>query len=107
MVIEVLYFDGCPNHDITISRVEQLVRAAGVHAEVRRVRVGSDEEARSLRFLGSPSVRINGRDLEPAMEKTPEYAMRCRRYLTETGFSGAPSEELVVAAIRRAAEENE
>ncbi len=51
-------------------------------------------------FLGSPTVRVNGRDIEPARADEPGGAMSCRLYRTECGESGVPPEALLRAAIR-------
>ena len=67
VTVEVLFFDGCPNHEPTVQLVRDVVAALGVAAELREVTVESAEDAEALRFLGSPSVRVNGRDIEPGV----------------------------------------
>src|SRR5712692_9757681 len=65
MRIELLYWDGCPWHPETQALLEQVLaeRGLGVEIEVREVR--TEEEARVLRFPGSPTIRIDGRDVDP------------------------------------------
>lgn len=58
--VEILFFEGCPNYERTRGLVEQASVAAGVELELRLVEVTSPAAAERLRFLGSPSVRING-----------------------------------------------
>ena len=65
MKIEVLYFENCPNHVPTLERIHQVLREEGCDAEVREVLVPDVETARNVRFLGSPTVRVNGIDIEP------------------------------------------
>jgi hypothetical protein len=65
MKIEVLYFDGCPNHKPAVKQVQQLVREECVSAEVLEVNVSDASIAQKVGFLGSPSVRVNGLDVEP------------------------------------------
>ena len=65
ITVEVLFFEGCPNYEPTLRLVREVVAGAGGSAEIREVEIKSPEEAESLRFLGSPSVRINGCDIEP------------------------------------------
>jgi hypothetical protein len=65
MKIEVLYFDGCPNHMTAVEQVRQLLAEEGVPAEVLEVNVSDESIAQKVGFLGSPSVRVNGLDVEP------------------------------------------
>ncbi|MFL5852588.1 MAG: hypothetical protein ACJ77G_08915 [Solirubrobacteraceae bacterium] len=66
----------------------------------RAARVERDEEAQRLRFLGSPTVRVDGRDVEPGADVREDFGLKCRLYRTEDGLTGTPAEEWLVAAIR-------
>lgn len=96
MTIDILYFEGCPNAPAAFDLVRDLVRELGVDAEVREVEVRSKEEAEHLRFLGSPSVRVDGIDVEPAAGSRTDYAFACRMY----DSSGVLPAELVRSALR-------
>lgn len=100
MRVEVLFLDGCPNHEPLLARVPAVLRAAGVDAELVSRRVASEQEARALRFLGSPTVRVEGRDVEPAAATRSDYGLKCRLYRSAEGVSGQPSDQLIVAAAR-------
>jgi hypothetical protein len=65
--VVVLYNEGCPATPKTIERIEECLSELGLHAEVRKVLVKSREEANAWRFLGSPTVQINGLDMDPAV----------------------------------------
>ena len=67
MQIDILYFDGCPNHQPTAYLVQDVVRTLGVDATIREVEVRYAEEAERLRFFGSPTIHVNGRDVDPAV----------------------------------------
>lgn len=56
MRIEILYFEGCPNHMPTVERVKRTVANLGVQAQIEEVEVASPEQVEQLRFLGSPPV---------------------------------------------------
>ena len=103
MRIEVLYFDGCPNHEALLPRLHEILARTGVSAEIDLRRIASDDAAQRERFLGSPTVRINGRDVEPEAERRTDYGLKCRLYRASTGLSGQPEEELLQAALRSAA----
>ncbi len=95
MMIEVLYFEGCPNLEPTLSLANEVLSQLGLSADVREIEVRTPEEAKRLRFLGSPSVRLDGKDIEPVAESRTEYALSRRLY----GDRGLPPEELLVAVL--------
>jgi len=99
MTIQLLYFDGCPNHEPVLVRLRELVARLATDAEIVPRRVETDEEAQRLRFLGSPTVRVDGRDVEPGVNVRDDFALKCRLYRTQEGLTGAPAEELLLAAL--------
>jgi len=66
------------------------------------VKVSSDEEAKKHRFLGSPTIHIDGRDMDKKAFLRRDYGMQCRLYWTEIGHRGIPSEEMMREALRAA-----
>jgi hypothetical protein len=104
--VELLYFDGCPHRRQAAAAVADAARAAGVRPEVRLTRVSDSGAAVRLRFLGSPTVRVAGRDVEPGADQRSEYALACRLYEAETGRAWFPPVELIAAALRAAARES-
>ena len=101
-LVEILYFDGCPNHESARALVERLSGELGVELEVQLVNVPDDEAARRLRFLGSPTIRIDGEDVDPQAAWRDDYILSCRLYRTKRGFSGQPDERWVRDALKRA-----
>jgi hypothetical protein len=102
MKIEVLYFDRCPNHKPAVERLQQLLTEEGVSAEVLEVNVSDASIAQRVGFLGSPSVRVNGLDVEPEARATRAYGMMCRTYAVNGRREGLPSREILRQAIREA-----
>ena len=99
MRVEVLYFEGCPNHAPTIERVRSELVSRGLPKEIEEVEIHSQVEAETLRFLGSPSVRINGSDIELEARNLKSFGMSCRTYLEGTVRSGSPSRDLIGRAL--------
>ena len=97
MRIEVFYFDGCPNHAPTVERVKQMAVALGVQEKVEEIKVTSLDQAQQLRFLGSPTVRVNGVDIDPSARQRTNYGLSCRVY---SGVSGVPPDDLIMAALQ-------
>src|SRR5438105_8338290 len=102
MKIEVLYFDGCPNHKPAVERVQQLLREEGAVAEVVEVNVSDASIAQKVGFLGSPSIRVNQLDVEPEARAARDYGMMCRTYAVDGRREGLPSREMLRQAIREA-----
>ena len=96
-MIEVLYFEGCPNHERTLLLANDVLSELGLDADIQEVEVRTPEDAERLRFIGSPSVRVDGKDIEPGAENRNDYALSCRIY----SDGGLPARELLVAAFGR------
>lgn len=99
MKIELLYFDGCPSYERLEPQLEQLVRDAGVEDPIELRRIESPEAAEAERFLGSPTVRIDGEDIDPGARDRSDFGLKCRLYRLEVGMSGVPPEEWIRAAL--------
>jgi copper chaperone CopZ len=102
MKIEVLYFSGCPNHAPAVQRAKEALREEGLSAEIVETEVPDTETAQRLKFLGSPSIRVNGLDVEPEARSRGQFGMMCRTYADGCCHSGLPSHELIRAALREA-----
>jgi hypothetical protein len=100
-LIEVLYFDGCPNHEPALALVERLSSELRIEPEVRLVNVTDLAAAERLRFLGSPTVRVGGIDVEPHADERRDYGLSCRMFRTEAGFRGQPDERWLREALLR------
>ena len=102
MTVEVLYFDGCPNHEALVPHLEELLREAQLLGSIALRRVPDEDAARRERFLGSPTVRIDGRDVEPGAEERDDFGLKCRLYRGPSGLRGTPLDEWVLDALARA-----
>lgn len=94
MLIEVLFVPGCPNHGPTIESLRNVLRSEAIHAPIHEIAVTDEAMARSLKFPGSPTVRINGRDVESTSQQS--YGLACRLY---SGGTGVPPFERLQRAI--------
>ena len=102
MKVEVLYFSGCPNHTPAVDQVREALQQEGLTAEVVEVEVTNADTAQSVGFLGSPTIRINGLDVEPSARSVHSYGLSCRTYTTENYRAGVPPLAWIRAAIREA-----
>ena len=101
--IEILSFEGCPNRQAAHQLVERVIADLGVSADVRLVNIPDPEAARRERFLGSPTIRVHGHDVEPGADEREDYVLSCRVYRTESGFAGQPDESWLRLALAEAA----
>ena len=97
MKIEILYFEGCPGYREAEETLRKVLAETGTETEVEAVAVETDDEARRLRFPGSPTVRADGRDLFPTPERE-DWRLGCRVYATPEGLRKSPT----VAMLREA-----
>jgi hypothetical protein len=103
--IEVLYFDGCPNHEMLLPHLRELLEQAGVSSSVELVNVPDAAAAERERFLGSPTLRIDGRDVEPGAELRTDFGLKCRLYRSENRLAGTPADDWVLDALNGRARE--
>jgi len=98
VTLEVLYFDGCPSHERLRPMLRELARRHEFDLTERRI--DSLADAHASRFLGSPSVRVDGVDVEPGAHERTDYGLKCRLYRSATGHSGLPPREWIERALQ-------
>lgn len=99
MRIELFWFDGCPSYLRARDILEQVLREENIAARIEMIQVSDDADALAKKFLGSPTIRLNGADpfAEPGQGN---YAMQCRVYCTPEGLKGVPTKEMLRAAVK-------
>jgi len=103
MKVELLYFDGCPSYAELLPRLRELLASEGIDEDIELRRVESPDDAERERFLGSPTVRINGEDVDPTANDRDDFGLECRLYRTEAGLLRTPPESWIRAKLDRAA----
>jgi hypothetical protein len=101
VTLEVLYFDGCPSHERLMPLVRELAATRGI--EITQRRIEDAQQAEQARFLGSPSVRVDGVDVEPGAGDRTDFGLKCRLYRSPAGQSGIPPREWITSALDRSA----
>ncbi|MGH3056807.1 MAG: DF family (seleno)protein [Gaiellaceae bacterium] len=102
-LVEIFYFEGCLNHEPARALVERISAQLRVAPKIELVEVPDADAAKELQFLGSPTVRVNGRDVEPGADRRGDYVFSCRLYWSEHGCAGHPEEGWIREALREAA----
>jgi hypothetical protein len=101
--VSFLYYEDCPSHELALARLREIIAAEGVEAAVEVVQVATAEQAAALRFVGSPTIRIEGQDIDPPPAGA-QFALTCRAYRRPDGrITPLPPPELIRRALRAAA----
>ena len=95
--IEIYYTAGCPNRPVTVKRVWEVLHELGIAAQVREVK--GDPQFAVPGFLGSPTVHVNGIDIEPSARTSKWMGLNWRTYREGSQIDSAPSKELIRQAI--------
>jgi len=98
--VRIVYFEGCPHAQPAAELVRGVAAELAVQVSVKMVRVRSAEEAHRKRMLGSPTLQVNGVDVEePPARGRRDYALGCRVF---DGGHGIPLREMVARALAKA-----
>ena len=99
--VTLRYFDGCPHWRLVYDRLRQVLREEGLpDVEPVLEKVETPEDAERLRFVGSPTILIEGRD--PFGDAEAAFGLSCRVYTTPDGLAGSPTPDQLRAALRGA-----
>ncbi len=101
MKIEVLYVPDCPHHPVAVLKLREVLAAEGVAADILEVAVNDMATAKALRFSGSPTIRVNGRDVAAESGSVQDFAVSCRLY-PGSKEAGVPPVEMIRQAVRDA-----
>lgn len=99
--VELLWFSDCPNHGTARALLEEVIAEVAPGTPIRDVDATDPAVAERLRFPGSPTIRVDGRDIDPEYTDPGDYTPRCRLYRTSAGLRGVPERRWVEDALRR------
>jgi hypothetical protein len=94
MKIELLYFDGCPSWEAALANLKAVV---GTERAIALIQVETPEQAEAEQFSGSPTIRVDGRDLFPT--EGENFSLACRLYQTPDGIAGVPTRGMIRSAL--------
>src|SRR5947209_3483267 len=105
MRIEAYFGRGCGHQDATRQLIDEALAEAGATGtDVTVTQVDSPEDARAKKVLGSPTIRVNGVDIEYGDREPDETSPGCRYYATPDGWKPVPARGMIVRAINVARE---
>jgi hypothetical protein len=98
--IEFLYWEDCPSHPAARKLLHEVMAEMGLESTVEEIEVLTDEDAARLAFPGSPTIRVDGADVDAPGADLMGTALTCRVYRLEDGrFSPVPSREMLRRAL--------
>jgi hypothetical protein len=95
--IDFQYFQSCPGHVQALTNLRAGLRESGIRADIRLINVTSPEQAEKVGFQGSPSIRVNGKDLAGRNEGS---AYGCRIYQINGKITSTPTKEFIQERIK-------
>ena len=98
--VEVFYTEHCPFWREVAKTIEEVLGESEIKALAKRVKVSSEGEAKRLGFPGSPTVRINGVDIDPLVKETTG-AIGCRIYMYQSKMYDFPPKDMIAKAVKR------
>lgn len=98
--VELLWFRDCPNHDDARALLYAVIAEVAPGTPVEDIDASDPEVAVLRRFAGSPTIRVDGRDVEPGFMDPGDYTPRCRLYRTERGLKGLPDRNWIENALQ-------
>jgi hypothetical protein len=99
--MEVLYVPDCRHHPAAVLKLKEVLAEEGIASEVREVAVHDVATAMTLQFCGSPTIRINDRDVAAELGSVQNFGVACRLY-PGSNESGVPPVEMIRQAVRDA-----
>lgn len=99
MRVSFLYYEECPSHDLALQRLREVMAEESIANEVEVIKVETEEQAHESHFVGSPTIRVDGQDIDPPSDS--RYALTCRVYhLEDDRISPLPSKDMIRRALR-------
>ena len=100
--VELLWFADCPNQATARRMLAEVIAEFAPGTPIRDLDATDPLTAERVRFPGSPTIRVDGRDIDPGFLDSGEYTPRCRLYRTESGLRGLPERRWIENAFRGA-----
>jgi hypothetical protein len=98
--VELLWFSDCPNRAMARRMLEEVIAELVPGTPIRDLDATDPVTAARARFPGSPTIRVDGRDVDPSYIDPADYTPRCRLYRTDSGLRGLPERRWIENALR-------
>ena len=100
MEVKLLYFEGCPSYQHALENLQAALQEKGITAKVEMLYLTDPQQAEPLYFLGSPTIQVNGIDLEGEQAMQAGAGYGCRVYMEDSKVHGWPSKERILHLLQ-------
>ena len=99
--VQLLHTESCHSCQEALVGIKEALKELGLSAELEVILMDSPEKARDYKFLGSPTIKINGLDLEPELEAIGNFGLNaCRTYIYEEALYHYPPKEMLLEVLK-------
>jgi len=102
MRVELLHIPDCPSYEVAAQLLKEILREYGLPQHISEVSVTDFAQAEALAFPGSPTIRVDGKDVDSALPEQGYRGLSCRTYIVDGKRQGFPSHAMISLAIRLA-----
>jgi len=97
--VELLWFSDCPNRAAARRMLDEVIAEVAPGTTIHDVDATDPVAAERVRFPGSPTIRVDGQDIDPTFVDSGDYTPRCRLYRTDAGLRSLPERSWIVNAL--------
>jgi len=99
--IDVLYYEDCPHYIEAVKTLKEVLSEESVEAQVNMVKVAKGGEAEAFGFVGSPTILIDGHDVQRGTDHTSPFQGHCRIYRYKGNVFEIPPKDMIRDALKR------
>lgn len=101
MKIQFLYWEGCQSYKKGLERLYRILEEEQINNVVEVIKIDTENDAKKWNFVGSPTILINNKDIDPKGLNDNYPSLTCRVYRWEDGrYSPLPSEKMIKEALK-------
>jgi hypothetical protein len=97
--VELLWFSDCPNHPVARRMLADAIERVAPRTAIEEVDASDPAVSAARRFPGSPTIRVDGVDIDPGFADPGDYTPRRRLYWTAAGLRGVPDPAWIEEAL--------
>ncbi len=100
--IQFIYYEKCPGYKRALINLQKAMKEEKIDDDVVIIKLNSVQDAKNLRITGSPTIRINQKDVDPFLKKSKSFGLQCRMYIYDNDTFGWPGKEMIKIAFQEA-----
>lgn len=99
--IRLLHTEGCHTYHNAFDEIEKALKEKGFPVRFEVILITSEEEAKGHKFFGSPTIHVDGEDVDPNARMVTKYGISsCRPYFWKGKSYDYPPKEMIMEALK-------